>query len=295
MSLGLSLKSVGDGIYTARQSYYVGYPGKIFLNMLKCLIIPLIVPSLIASIGQLDLRVSGKIGGRAILYYLMTTFLAVTLGIILCVSTRPGVANTDEVIQEGQEATKGTAVDTLLDLITNCFPPNLVQATMQQYKTTLVDPNNEESEDPSTGALIVPADINTWRMGSTWSHSTNILGLVIFSVATGIAIALSGDEGKPLLHFFKSVSHVMMRLTTWVVHLAPVGVAFLIAGEILHMKSVLAELTKLVWYLVTVTLGISIHGFIVLPLIYSLLTRSLPFKFIGKVSLSLSLRYTFKL
>merc|ERR1719305_1439600 len=79
-----------------------------------------------------------------------------------------------------------------------------------------------------------------------------------------------------------------MRLTTWVVHLAPVGVAFLIAGEILHMKSVLAELTKLVWYLVTVTLGISIHGFIVLPLIYSLVTRSLPFKFIGKMGPALA-------
>ena len=106
VSLGLSLKSVGDGIYTARQSYYVGYPGKIFLNMLKCLIIPLIVPSLIASIGQLDLRVSGKIGGRAVLYYLLTTFLAVTLGIILCVSIRPGIANTDEVIQQKDEFTK---------------------------------------------------------------------------------------------------------------------------------------------------------------------------------------------
>ena len=90
--------------------------------------------------------------------------------------------------------------------------------------------------------------------------------------------ALSGEDGKPLLMFFKSVSHVMMRLTSWVVHLAPLGVAFLIAGEILHMKSVLAELTKLVWYLVTVTLGITLHGFIILPLIYSLATRSLPFR-----------------
>ena len=94
---------------------------------------------------------------------------------------------------------------------------------------------------------------------------------------------MSGEEGKPLLAFFKSVSHVMMKITNWVVHLAPIGVAFLIAGEILHMKSVLAELTKLVWYLITVTLGITFHGFIVLPIIYSLVTKTLPFKFIGKV------------
>ena len=90
--------------------------------------------------------------------------------------------------------------------------------------------------------------------------------------------------------FFKSVSHVMMRITNWVVHLAPIGVAFLIAGEILHMKSVMAELTKLAWYLVTVTLGITFHGFVILPLIYSIVTRSLPFKFIGKVRLRSVLR-----
>ena len=282
MSLGLSLKSVGDGVYTARQAYYVGYPGKIFLNMLKCLIIPLIVPSLIASIGQLDLRLSGKVGGRAVLYYMVTTFLAVSLGIVLCVTIRPGTANTDQVIENGEEGA-GTAVDTLLDLITNCFPPNLVQATMQQYKTVIVQPTNGLEEDVTTGAMIDPEDMTSWKMASTWNSSTNILGLVIFSVVTGVAIALSGEEGKPLLNFFKSVSHVMMKVTQWVVHLAPVGVAFLIAGEILHMKSVLAELSKLAWYLVTVTLGISIHGFIVLPLIYSLVTRSLPFRFIGKV------------
>ena len=126
MSLGLSLKSVGDGIYTARQAYYIGYPGKLFLNMLKCLIIQLIVPSLSASIGSLDLRLSGKIGSRAILYYMTTTFLAVSLGIILTDVIQPGAANTDTVIEDKKDS-KGTAVDTLLDLFTNCFPPNLVQ------------------------------------------------------------------------------------------------------------------------------------------------------------------------
>jgi len=116
-----------------------------------------------------------------------TTCLAVSLGIILTVVIQPGAANTDTAIQEKEE-TKGTAIDTLLDLFTNCFPPNLVQATMQQYKTVILDPGKEVVEDPSTGAMILPENLETWQMGSTWSHSTNILGLVIFSVATGIAI-----------------------------------------------------------------------------------------------------------
>ena len=84
------------------------------------------MPSLIASIGSLDLRLSGKIGARAVAYYMTTTLLAVTLGIILTVVIQPGAASSDTHIQEGQEA-RGTAIDTLLDLFTNCFPPNLVQ------------------------------------------------------------------------------------------------------------------------------------------------------------------------
>ena len=59
---------------------------------------------------------------------------------------------------------------------------------MQQYKTVVIEPGQEAAEDPSTGAMIQPDIVETWRMDSTWNHSTNILGLVIFSVATGIAI-----------------------------------------------------------------------------------------------------------
>merc|ERR1712051_643326 len=278
---------MGDGIYTPRQASYVGYPGKLFLNMLKCLIIPLVVPSLIASIGSLDFRMSGKVGLRAVCYYMTTTLIAVTLGIILTITIRPGLANTEEELHH-REGRNTTTTDTLLDLLTNCFPPNLVQATMQQYKTELIYPGNVAIEDPMSGALLDPLVRESWKMTGSWSNSTNILGLVIFSVVTGIAISISGEEGRPLLQFFQSVSHVMMKVTSWVVHLAPIGVCFLIAGEILHMKSVLAELTKLAWYLITVCLGITTQGFIILPIIYSVVTRKLPFRFIGSMGPALA-------
>merc|ERR1712051_788846 len=266
---------------------YVGYPGKLFLNMLKCLIIPLVVPSLIASIGSLDFRMSGKVGLRAVCYYMTTTLIAVTLGIILTITIRPGLANTEEQLHH-REGRNTTTTDTLLDLLTNCFPPNLVQATMQKYKTELIYPGNVAIEDPTSGALLNPLVRESWKMKGSWSNSTNILGLVIFSVVTGIAISISGEEGRPLLQFFQSVSHVMMKVTSWVVHLAPIGVCFLIAGEILHMKSVIAELTKLAWYLITVCLGITTQGFIILPIIYSVVTRKLPFRFIGSMGPALA-------
>ena len=109
---------------------YVAYIGKLFLRMLKALILPLIIPSLIAAIGQLDMNLSGKVGGRAVGYYMSTTVLAVILGIILVSAIHPGVAGQAEGdITKVGESRNVTAVDTLLDLARNLFPPNLIQVT----------------------------------------------------------------------------------------------------------------------------------------------------------------------
>ena len=89
---------------------------------------------------------------------------------------------------------------------------------------------------------------------------------------------MCGEDGKPLLSFFESLSIVMMKVTTWIIHLAPVGVCFLVAGQLLEMKDIAGEFVKLMWYFITVLLGLLIHGFIVLPTLYSLTTRSLPFR-----------------
>ena len=80
---------------------YIAYVGKLFLRMLKALILPLIIPSLIAAIGQLDMSLSGKVGGRDVAYYMATTVLAVILGIILVTSIQPGAtAKVDENVGE---------------------------------------------------------------------------------------------------------------------------------------------------------------------------------------------------
>jgi len=285
--LGVALKSSSDEPWTQRQAMYVKYIGSLFLNMLKCVIIPLVIPSLIAAIGSMDLSLSGKVGLRAIVYYMATTVLAVILGIILVSSIRPG-GNLDEAGSGNLTSSSGekrniTTPDTLMDLVRNMFPPNVIQATVQQYKTELIYPGEVNETDDKTGAMIYHTDKDTWRFKGMWSSSTNILGLVVFAVVTGIAIAQCGEEGKPLLSFFESISIVMMRVTTWIIHLAPIGVCFLIAGQILEMKDVAAEFAKLGLYFFTVLLGLSIHGFIVLPGIYVIVTRTLPFRFIANM------------
>lgn len=288
--LGVILKSSTDEPWTRRNAMYVKYIGTLFLNMLKCVIIPLVIPSLIAAIGSMDLSLSGKVGLRAICYYLTTTVLAVILGIILVSTIRPGGGGVEAKPGADARDTRRnvTTADTLMDLIRNAFAPNIIQATQHQYATELIYPGELNKTDGENGPWIYPSDKNTWMFKSTWSSSTNIIGLVVFSVVTGIAIANSGQDGVPLLRFMESVSIVMMKVTTWIIHLAPVGVCFLIAGQILEMRNLGEEFAKLGLYFVTVVLGLFLHGCVVLPLIFGLVTRSLPFKFIGNMGNALT-------
>lgn len=68
----------------------IAFPGELFLRMLKMLILPLIVFSLMAGLGSLNAKVAGSLGWRTVLYYLSTTMLAIVLGLILVLSIQPG-------------------------------------------------------------------------------------------------------------------------------------------------------------------------------------------------------------
>lgn len=106
----------GGRTYTPRTVMYVNFLGDIFMRMIRALILPLIISSLIAAIAPLDVSLSKKIGTRGITYILSTTVLAVMLGITLVLTVKPGTT----AGSEPSDSTKNNAitiVDTLLDLI----------------------------------------------------------------------------------------------------------------------------------------------------------------------------------
>jgi len=177
----------------------------------------------------------------------------------------------------------------MMDLLRNCIPENVVGATIQQSRTELEWPDRISTS--FTGAEINPADKTTWEFKKVMVANTNILGLVVVSIVTGVAIAITSSPnysdseygprpGLPVLRFFRSLTVVMMKVTTWIIYLTPVGVCFLIAGQILATKDLSSELAKLGMYFLTVMIGLVVHGFIVLPIIYFAVTRSSPFTFI---------------
>lgn len=117
-ALGILLRSTTGGQWSKRETMYLAFPGEIFLRMLKALIIPLLVSSVVSAIGSLDLSLSKKIAFRSIVYYSATTVCAVILGIILVLTIRPGVGGTAYEGSKKSPVTRHVLTqDTLLDLI----------------------------------------------------------------------------------------------------------------------------------------------------------------------------------
>ena len=113
------------------------------------------------------------------------------LGIILVLIIRPGEYHSQGGLatDDAKAPRNVTTVDTLLDLIRNVFPPNLVQACIAQYRTILVEPKN----------ATLAKNIQDWDISHQYGDGTNTLGLVVFGIVFGIAVSKMGELGKPLL------------------------------------------------------------------------------------------------
>ncbi|CAL4077089.1 unnamed protein product [Meganyctiphanes norvegica] len=289
--LGIILRYTRDGPWSPREVMYVGYIGELYLRALKALIIPLIVSSIIAAIGNLDLSLSKKIGFRAISYYIATTILAVILGIVLVTSIHPGQGSDDGIKKAGSGKDVYTP-DLLMDLPRNLFAPNLIQAAFQTYKTIITPPDMTLNETQHfiekynlTDGELPPK--HEWPISNQYVGALNIMGLLVFSAALGVALSKLGEKGKALLDVFISLSEASMVITGWLIWISPLGIFFLVASMMIKMDDFSVMLGQVGMYFLTVVVGIGIHGFIVLPAIYILLTRKLPFTFVANMGQAL--------
>ncbi|XP_024878698.1 excitatory amino acid transporter 3-like [Temnothorax curvispinosus] len=271
ISCGLSLKNYySGGTWSQRDIMYLKFPGEMFLRMVNCLILPLVTSSIVSA--TCNLTRSGPIGLMALCYYLMTTTIGITLCVILVENIRPGELIRNEGAQVVSTSTKTfMTVDTILDLIRNLLPDNLVHACMYQYQTVLEQPANAS----------VP--IEEWPITSEYVAGTNVLGLVFYSLVIGLAIGKIGATGKPLSDFFNSLAEIMMKIMKWVTLMAPVGVLFLIAGRILEIDDFGDVMSHLGFYILTVFTGLILQGFVILPLLYWIIMRKSPYKIISKL------------
>uniref|UniRef100_A0A8C4XCX3 Amino acid transporter n=1 Tax=Erpetoichthys calabaricus TaxID=27687 RepID=A0A8C4XCX3_ERPCA len=297
--LGFGLRSYNLSL---RDIKYFSFPGELLMRMLQMLVLPLIVSSLVCGMSSLDSKASGKMGIRAVVYYMVTTFIAVFIGIVIVMIIRPGKGNRDSMVMTENKIEQVQAADAFLDLIRNMFPPNLVEACFKQYKTQYTKriftknvtslPNNTYANNASEWSVLVNVSqaiqmlhetITTEEMvpvaGS--ANGVNALGLVVFSICFGLVIGKMKQQGQALREFFDCLNEAIMRLVAVIIWYAPVGILFLIAGKILEMKDLAQVGSQLGMYTVSVIVGLLIHGLFVLPLLFLIVTRKNPFLFIG--------------
>uniref|UniRef100_A0A3P9KZ35 Amino acid transporter n=1 Tax=Oryzias latipes TaxID=8090 RepID=A0A3P9KZ35_ORYLA len=279
---------------------YFAFPGELLMRMLQMLVLPLIVSSLVTGISSLDSKASGKMGARAVVYYMVTTLVAVFIGIVIVVIIRPGKGSRDSPVTKSGHIEPVQAADAFLDLIRNMFPPNLVEACFKQYKTvykkTVYTRNVTVTLNFTDSLNVTEYDLraNFSRVLHTMqetveetvpvagsSGGVNALGLVVFSMCFGLVIGNMKQQGQALRNFFDCLNEAIMRLVAIIIWYAPVGIMFLIAGKIVEMKDLAEVGGQLGMYTVSVIVGLLIHGLFVLPLLFFLVTRKNPYSFIG--------------
>ncbi|XP_029434595.1 excitatory amino acid transporter 1 isoform X4 [Rhinatrema bivittatum] len=111
--LGFSVRSYK---LSYREIKYFSFPGELLMRMLQMLVLPLIVSSLVTGMAALDSKASGKMGIRAVVYYMTTTVIAVFIGIIIVIIIHPGKGTKENMHREGK-IEQVTAADAFLDLI----------------------------------------------------------------------------------------------------------------------------------------------------------------------------------
>ncbi|KMY52627.1 glutamate:protein symporter [Bacillus sp. FJAT-27231] len=171
--------------------------GTIFLNMIKMIVVPIIVSTLVLGVaGTGDLKQLGKIGGKTILYFEAVTTVAILVGLLAANLFHPG-----------------SGVDM----------SSLEKGDIDQYVKTTKEVESEDHGALQTLVNIVPTNIVDSMA------NTNMLQIIFFTVLFGLGIAAIGDKGKPVLAFFEGVADAMFWVTNLIMRFAPFGVFGLIA------------------------------------------------------------------
>jgi Na+/H+-dicarboxylate symporter len=261
-ALGLTLNwAGGQGMIDAGIVSNVAIVGKeigdLFLRLLQMLVVPLIVSSLITGVtGMGDLRTLGSIGGRAIGFYLTTSFLAIVTGIVVVNIIRPGDGAELALLEEG--TTSGALL---------AEEPRSIGIVLWEQLESLIPKN----------PLAAAAE-------------GDMLPVIFFSLLIGVFIGLAehrngSKDASVVRRFFSGLFDVMMQMTLFVVKFAPIGVfgftLYAAAGKGPAAFQVLG------WYVLTVFIALLIHATVTLPTILKLFTGRSPIAYARKLTTAL--------
>ena len=221
--------------------------GTMFINLLKMLIVPLILASVITGVASLgsgpDL---GRLGGKTLGFYVVTTLIAVLIALMLVNIIEPGVIDGEPqrhalaLTKDAGEVAAGVksrAETSVLDSIKGIVPSNMVDAAL----------------------------------------NTKMIGLVLFSILFGFFLArIAQPFRETVYNFWHGLFLIMMRMTGFVMFLAPIGVFALIA-KVVAISGFEAG-HSLLLFVSCVLGGLLLYGFLALPVLIALVARVRPWR-----------------
>ncbi len=166
---------------------------EVFLRLVKMIIAPLVFSTLVVGIAKLgDMKTVGRVGGRALLWFMSASLISLLLGMVLVNFLKPGVGLQLEASGDVADVIGKTQSFTLKDFIAHLFPKSIVEAMA----------------------------------------TNEVLQIVVFSLFFGVACASIGEYAKPVVKLLESVSHVILKMVGYVMNFAPLGVFGAIAAVI---------------------------------------------------------------
>lgn len=205
--------------------------GTIFINLLKLIAVPLILASLIKGVSDLkDISKLSKMGGRTIATYIITTVIAVSIGLAVVNLIKPGNTITEDTRNE----------------------------LVNSYKSDADSKIAAADKQKDAGPLQALEDLVPNNIFKAASDNGNMLQVIFFAILFGIGLILIPEEqAKPVKQFFDGFNDVILKLIDLIMLSAPFGVFALLAALVVEAPSV--DLFKaLAWYALCVVLGLVI-------------------------------------
>lgn len=271
--LSLILRALPAGGFTSTVVESCRFVGELFKLALQMLIVPLIVTSVIAGIASLGgMEGFGRLGGKTVGFYALSSFLAILVGLVLVNLTKPG-------LEAGEPNT----------VIARAFDESQEmagEAERERIGGAMMNSERKATDFRDLFRKMLPKNVF-----SAATDNGQLLGVITFSLLFGIAITkLPVAQGQPLGEMFQGLNDTMIILTKWVMALAPIGIFALIVPVIFDTG--LELFAKMGTYFATVLGALAIHFFITLPLLLFLMGKVNPLKHLGAMKTALLMAFS---
>lgn len=270
--------------------------GTIFINLLKLIAVPLVLVSIISGVANIgDPASLGRMGGKTLLAYLLTTLFAVGLGLVLVNIMKPGKLIDEQsridnrisyeiwASSEGRQIKDG--INYLQDPAFFERAKKISDLSHKELKNASVSEKMETAKQTQETTPLQPlVDIVPENFFFSLSDNGLMLQIIFFGIFFGICLLLIPNEkSKPVVDFMDGAMEVFLKMVDLVMQAAPFFVFALLAGVVSKMAGddigKVYEIFKgLSWYSLTVFLGLVLMILVVYPLLMRIFVRKIPYR-----------------